>query len=133
MPGNGFARDFCNECDRRCCSRPVVLPEEKENIIMGARLGVLRRMRIFQRRGDYYIIRGETCPFLKEGKCSIEEVRPLNCRIFPVVLAHRGKDADWTVSPECPSCNDVPYEFVECAKEAGQPLLERHRKHGPLT
>ena len=58
---------------------------------------------------------------------------PLNCRIFPLALEHQGKDAEWTVSPECPSCNDVPYEFVEAAKEAGRPLLERHRKGGALV
>jgi Fe-S-cluster containining protein len=133
MSGNDFTRDFCSECDKRCCSRPVVLPEERENIIMAARLGFFQRMRIFEKRGDYYIIRGETCPFLKEGKCSIEEVRPLNCRIFPVALAHQGKDAEWTVSPECPSCNDVPYEFIERAKKLGQPLLEKHKEKGPLT
>jgi len=133
MSGNDFTRDFCKECDRRCCSKPVVLPEERENIIMGARLGVLQRRRVFEKRGDYYIIRGEICPFLKDGKCSIEEVRPLNCRIFPLVLEHQGRDAEWAISPECPSSNNVPYEFVERAKNLGQPLLEKHREKGPLV
>jgi Fe-S-cluster containining protein len=133
MPANGFARDFCNGCDRRCCSRPVVLPEEREAIVKAAGMGFLKRRRLFERRDGYYILRGEICPLLKDGKCSVEEVRPLNCRIFPLALEHTGKAAEWALSPECPECHNVPYEFVEAAKEAGQPLLERHRKGGPLT
>jgi Fe-S-cluster containining protein len=132
MP-NVLNKDFCSGCDRRCCSRPVVLPEEKEAIAKAARMGFLERRRLFERRGHYYILRGETCPMLKDGKCSVEEVRPLNCRIFPLALEHTGKDAEWALSPECPSYREVPHEFVEAAKEAARPLLERHRKRGALT
>ena len=126
-------KDFCSGCDRRCCSMPVVLPHEKENIIMKTRMGLLQQRRIFNKRDGYYIIKGEICPFLKEGNCSIEEVKPLNCRIFPLALTHQGRDAEWGVSPECPSHTTVPFEFVEHAKNLGQPLLEKHREKGPLT
>jgi len=133
MSGNEFTKDFCSGCDRRCCSMPVVLPEERENIIKATRMGFLKRRRVFEKRGNYYLIRGEICPFLKEGKCSIEQVSPVNCRIFPLALNNQGKDAEWTLSPECPSSHKVPYEFVEHAKDLGQPLLDEHRKNGPLT
>jgi Fe-S-cluster containining protein len=132
MSGNG-SNDFCEGCDRRCCSRPVALPEERENIIKATKMGFLQRRKVFEKCGDYYIIRGDTCPFLKDGGCSIEPVRPLNCRISPLVLTRQGKDAEWIVSPECPSAHKIPYEFVERAKELGQPLLEKHRKCGPLV
>jgi Fe-S-cluster containining protein len=129
---NEVAKDFCEGCDRRCCSMPVVLPHERENIIKATRMGFLQRRRIFNKRRDYYIIKGDICPFLKGGACSIEEVKPLNCRIFPLALTHQGRDAEWDVSPECPSSHKVPYEFVEHAKNLGQPLLEKHRERGPL-
>ncbi len=132
MSENGF-KDFCEGCSRTCCSRPVVLPEERDNIIKAARMGFFHQRRVFEKRGNYYIIRGETCPFLKDGDCSIDPVRPLNCRIFPLALTQQGKDAEWAVSPECPEFKKVPYEFVERAKDLGQPLLEKHRKEGPLT
>ena len=127
------AKDFCDQCDRRCCSRPVALPEERERIIRATKMGILRRRRVFRKRQGHYIIEGEPCPFLKNGSCSIEEVRPLNCRIFPLALTHRGKDAQWALSPECPSIDNVPREFVEHAKIAGEALLEKHRKEGPLV
>ena len=128
-----MAKDFCEGCDRRCCSMPVVLHHEKENIARANRMGFLQQRRIFIKRRDYYIIKGEICPFLKDGSCSIEEIKPLNCRIFPLALTNQGKDAEWEVSPECPSFHKVSYEFVEHAKNLGQPLLEKHRKSGPLT
>ena len=132
MSENGFTKDFCSECDKWCCSKPVVLPDERENIIKATRMGFFHRRRIFEKRWDYYIIRGEICPFLKNRTCSIEPVMPLNCRIFPLALTNQGKDAEWAVSPECPSSHKVSYEFVEHAKNLGQPLLEKHRGKGPL-
>ena len=127
-----FEKDFCMDCDRRCCTRAVVLPEEMKNMAMAAKMGFFQRRKVFQKRGDYYIIKGDVCPFLKDGLCSVEPVKPLNCRIFPLALTHPGKDAEWGVSPECPAFNKVPVEFVEHAKRLGQPLLERHREKGPL-
>ena len=127
-----FEKDFCADCDRRCCTRAVVLPEEMKNMARTAKMGFFQRRKVFQKRGDYYIIKGDVCPFLKDGLCSVEPVKPLNCRIFPLALTHPGKDAEWGVSPECPAFSKVPVEFVEHAKRLGQPLLERHREKGPL-
>lgn len=104
-----------------------------KSISRAAKMGFFQRRKVFQKRGNYYIIKGNTCPFLKDGSCSVEQVKPLNCRIFPLALTHQGKDAEWAVSPECPQFKKVPYEFVEHAKELGQPLLDKHRKEGPLT
>jgi len=131
--GKKGIKDFCSKCDMRCCARAVVLPEERENIIKAAKLGFFQSRRVFSKRGKYYMIKGDPCPFLKENACSIYDVRPLNCRIFPLVLTHQGKDAEWDLSPDCPGFKSVPYEFVEEAKRLGQPLLEKHRKEGPLV
>jgi len=131
--GRKGIKDFCARCDMRCCSRAVVLPEERQSIIKAARLGLFQRRRVFSRRGKYYIIKGDVCPFLKESTCSIHDVRPLNCRIFPLVLTHQGKDAEWDLSPDCPGYKKVSPDFAEEAKKLGQPLLEKHRKEGPLV
>lgn len=125
-------RDFCNNCDRRCCSRPVILPHERDNIIVKTKMGILKRRRVFSKRDGFYIVNGDPCPFLKDGACSLEEIKPLNCRIFPLALTHQGKEAEWDVSPECPACNKLSYEFIDQAKRLGQPLLDKHRENGPL-
>jgi Fe-S-cluster containining protein len=129
---NSDTRDFCEGCDRRCCFMPVVLPHERENIIKATGIGFLQQRRIFSKRSEYYIVKGDPCPFLKDKSCSIEAVKPLNCRIFPLALTHTGKDAEWDVSPECPSHKKISYEFIENAKKLGQPLLEKHMKKGAL-
>jgi Fe-S-cluster containining protein len=131
--GNSLDKSFCSDCDRRCCSAAVVLPDEMKAISRAAGMGFFQRRKVFQKRGDYYIIKGTSCPFLKDGLCSIEHVKPLNCRIFPLALTHQGKDAEWAISPECPSYSKVPREFVERAKELAKPLLDRHREKGPLV
>jgi Fe-S-cluster containining protein len=125
-------KDFCKNCDNRCCSLPVVLPEERKRIMKAAKIGLFRSWKLFNKRGDYYLIRGQRCPFLKEGRCSIEAARPLNCRIYPLVLSHPGRDAEWVITPECPRAEDIPPGFLEHAKKLGQPLLERHKEKGPL-
>lgn len=116
----------------RCCAYPVVLPYEKDNIIRKTKMGFLQRRRIFAKRDGFYIIKGDPCPFLKNGKCSIEEVMPINCRIYPLALPHHRRDAEWELSPECPFHHRVSWEFIENAKKLGQPLLEKHREKGPL-
>ncbi len=110
----------------------MALPEEKKRIAEATRMGFFEQRRIFKKRGEYYIIKGEVCPFLKSGSCSIEPIKPLNCRVFPLALTHLGKDAEWGLSPECPASRNVPYDFVEHAKSIGQRLLEKHREKGPL-
>lgn len=130
---HAIIKSFCDGCDRSCCSLAVVLPHERKSIIKATRMGLIHRMRTFQKKGNFYLIRGEICPFLKEGACSIEHVQPLNCKVFPLALTHQGKDADWGVSPACPNHRRVPHEFVEHARRIGHPLLEKHRKEGPLT
>ena len=126
-------KEFCNECDRRCCARPVALPHERENIIIATKMGFFQRRKVFRKHGKHYIIEGDPCPFLKNGACSIEEIQPLNCKIFPLALSSRGKNAEWGIWPDCPSSRKVPYEFVEHAKRLGQALLDKHRKEGPLA
>ena len=130
---HGIDKSFCSECDRSCCSLAVVLPEERKRIMKATKMGFFRSRRIFQKKRGFYLIKGEVCPFLQEGACSIEHVKPLNCTIFPLALTHQGKDADWGISPACPNHRKVSHEFVEHAKMIGQPLLEKHRKEGPLT
>jgi Fe-S-cluster containining protein len=135
MPGqeDTAVKDFCKDCDKRCCMMAVVLPEERKRIIKAQKMGFFHRRKVFESRGKYHIIKGDPCHFLgKDGNCMIEDIKPLNCRVFPLVLSHMGKDAGWTVSVECPACRKVPMQFIEHAKEIGQPLLEKHRKEGPL-
>ena len=115
---------YCVSCSL-CCRKPFVLPEERARI--AKRAGFLKRRHI-KREGDHYVIDGERCPFLKKGLCSIEDVKPLGCRVFPLVLARAEGKVAWTVSGECPRCNSLPEGFREKAEAEGRRLLEFHNK-----
>ena len=115
---------FCTECSL-CCSYPVVLPEERERIIKEAGLG-FRERRFFKKMGNYYIIDGDPCPFLEGNRCRIEKVKPLNCRIFPLVIL-REPEPKWVISPDCVMHNRIPKSFIAWAKKEGKRLLELHK------
>lgn len=73
--------DVCTECGGKCCVGPtLVTNEERQRII--ALTGISR----FEHWDDdfFYLHKGP-CPYLKEGLCSVQEVKPFVCRIFPFV------------------------------------------------
>jgi Fe-S-cluster containining protein len=118
---------YCATCSL-CCRKPFVLPEERAPI--AKRAGFLKRRRI-KKEGNHYVIEGKRCPFLKKGLCSIEDVKPLGCRVFPLVLERDGSGFVWTVSAECPRCNTLPEGFREKAMVEGQRLLQFHNFSRP--
>jgi len=44
----------------------------------------------------------EICPFLKDYKCSIHDIRPIDCRSYPIVPKYNGIDLSLVVSKVCP-------------------------------
>lgn len=118
--------DYCKTCSL-CCKYPLVLPKERERIIKKARLGLLKQ-RLFKRRGGYFILERDPCPFLKNGKCSIEEIKPLCCRLFPLVLSPEGGKFSWAISDECPLGDKVPKSYIRKARAIGKKMLDFHNK-----
>jgi Fe-S-cluster containining protein len=73
----GFSQT-CPDCDGSCCKMPWVTKEE--------RLSELDfQASLVEIKGTHFIERSDRCVFLNEtGKCSIYQVRPLDCRLFPL-------------------------------------------------
>jgi Fe-S-cluster containining protein len=96
-------------CPAECCKfegledMPVVLEDEidvltREAGRIGARLqfvpaGEYNGVRLYR-----WIIRG-ACPFNRNGRCTIHEIKPLACKIFP--LAVNLKTGDVYLSEKC--------------------------------
>jgi len=113
---------YCKSCGL-CCSRPFVLPEEKEAI--AEKLGFLKGGKL-KPVGDHFIIDSDPCVFLKNGECSIEAVKPVCCRVFPLVLQSEGREFHWVVSENCPMKRQIPADYVRKAEAEGRRLLEYH-------
>ena len=122
---------FKNKCAYICCNNPIVLKEEKKKIIKYTRMGILKRWKIFKKHGAHYIINGTPCPFLKNGKCSIEPVKPLNCRIYPLIIIFKGNRPEWALDKECPAVPYLTKSFIEEAKMKGESLMKA-AKNGQL-
>jgi len=78
-------KDVCSRCSDNCCTRfyAVLLPEEEEEFKESS-------FEIETGRGAVRCIGsvgGKPCPYLsKEGYCTVYERRPLDCRLWPVLV-----------------------------------------------
>lgn len=118
--------EFCKSCskDRHCCFRAstiVVLPDEASRII--ERTG----------RKDYLLDESDglltilklrdRCPFLTaERLCGIYDIRPIDCRSWPITLSlcpELSKDIKYIIDMGCPAAqqNALSNEFISAAKQ----------------
>jgi Fe-S-cluster containining protein len=62
------------------------------------------------------------CVFLQQGRCSVYEIRPDGCRLFPLILDMR---SDRVVRDEfCPHWRDFPIDATGAAKLRRSVALE---------
>ena len=81
--------EICQDCGTRCCKEPgppVVLPEELEKIRAYLKENNLKD-HIMKSKDSYIIPRDKNkCAYLKEEGCEIQEVKPLECAVYPLSL-----------------------------------------------
>lgn len=65
------------------------------------------------------------CPFLKEDRCSIHNIRPIDCRSYPVVPKFDGIDLSFAMSKACPHWMQINdnQKFVDLFKQVWIMLL----------
>lgn len=107
---------ICSGCHLNCCRRfyAVLLPEEEEefkdvSFEVRTELGSVRAV---GSRG------GAPCPYLDEaGRCTIYPRRPLDCRLWPVMMYYDFRTGDRVVylDLDCPAASSgrIPREFVD--------------------
>ena len=82
--------DVCAECDSHCCKLGGVVATRNEVDAVLAAGYPNYFMRLSEEvYGTEWSDDGH-CPYLEQSKCSIYSVRPLGCRMFPVVQTQRG-------------------------------------------
>ncbi len=88
----------------------MVLPKEREAIINKTGKD------FFKKEGKYYIIPQNPCPFLDNNKCSIHEIRPLDCRIYPCNIIKKNNEFKIAISQICPAKHILTKEYISDAK-----------------
>jgi len=99
----------CRDCRGQCCEMPWLTKEElaSANQFPDAIKFI----------GDTaFFLNHDKCPFLDQnGKCKIYEMRPLDCRLFPLDIIEENGEYFWCVFTICPNWRKM--------KELFEPLL----------
>jgi Fe-S-cluster containining protein len=107
-----YLKDVCLECGSHCCKLGGVVATQNEVDAITER----GFPNYFIRLSDevYGIEWGEdgTCAYLEDGRCTIYPVRPLGCRMFPVVQT-RSNDI---ILIECKLAEQLTEEDLETRK-----------------
>lgn len=107
----------CEECGGKCCTAPAFTRREFKNV--RKKYGVPRgtvlvdfenQVGILKGKGVSPILDNGVCAYLKKGRCSIYEDRPLVCRKYGVI-------------PELPCMYLYPDEALKKVKEMMTRLL----------
>lgn len=106
-------KDICFECEGQCCKIGGVIATEHEvdAIIQNGYPNHFERL-----SNDVYGIRwGEDgiCTYFENNECSIHSVRPLGCRMFPVVQT----SSDDIILVECPLSTQLSHDELIKRKE----------------
>ncbi|MEM0065856.1 MAG: YkgJ family cysteine cluster protein [Sulfolobales archaeon] len=108
--------DICSKCNENCCKRfyAVLLPEEEEDF-KDSSFEVKTACGPIKAVGSRD---GYPCPYLdKSGFCSIYPKRPLDCRLWPVMVYYDFTTGERVVylDLDCPaaSAGKIPHEVID--------------------
>ena len=116
---------ICLKCRSQCCrsGSPIIFPKEREKIIKFCSRDY------FEKKSNYYIIPKNPCPYLtKNNLCSIEEVKPLDCTVYPVGPIHKNDKITVGVSQKCPAKFMLPEHFIPLAKKYLNSLTKEQKE-----
>ena len=113
MKNNLSLLEYCAECKAKCCryGSPFLLESEKRRILNKTKRNV------FEKVNEYYIIHQEPCHFLKNNKCSIEEIKPIGCKAWPIGFKIKNNKMVFVVDENCPAVPHLTEDFINSAKK----------------
>jgi len=122
----------CQRCDAKCCNKssPVMLPDVERDF--------LRKKLRMEGKLDYrfhlfgYQTLGEPCVYLtQDNRCEIYDDRPLDCRVYPVLVEYRGQGMLMKRAPLCPFSDELyesDFERARVAERIMFPLFSEEYK-----
>jgi Fe-S-cluster containining protein len=124
--------EVCQICGQQCCRKTekfgkIALSEKDYQKIKEETSCKDFVYKVESENGWIYLakIKDNNCIFLEEnGKCSIHSIKPLDCRIYPVLFRYQKGDIIFFISDRCPFHEQVPSEYVKKAKEEAEKELK---------
>ncbi len=103
--------DVCETCRGRCCvGRTMATSEERRTIVDYSSSNFFIRW-----RDDLWYLDSGVCPYLRNGLCSVQEVKPFVCQIYPFVPRVISGELWLYCVGECDAGSRLPPEFAEKA------------------
>ncbi len=106
----------CTDCHGKCCvGRTMANDEERARIV--AHSGVDH---FVHWSGDLHYLDRGFCPYLKNGLCSVQDLKPFVCQIFPFVPRVVGGEFWLYCVGECDAAPNLASDFVSNARALAQ-------------
>lgn len=125
--------DICQDCGTQCCTEPgppIVFLEEATKIREYVSGNSLKNYLQKAKGKDYFIIpRDERgCPYLNSGKCEIQDVKPLDCQIYPLNPLEKKGRIETGVSETCPAKHLLTSEYKKEVLNLFESLDEKEKR-----
>jgi len=127
----------CIPCDSTCCKHsdsigtPILNKKERDKIINFDSRGKIKKVEV-ENGEEYYVILGDkegNCSYLnEEGRCRIQEVKPLDCAIYPIKAIYERDFYKFVIDSDCPATPHLTKEFIEEAKRLSITSIKRFSK-----
>lgn len=119
---------ICPACARCCKVSPILLPEERDRLMEKLNLS----QDDFRNRGGVYQLKNtleNCCPFLWYGRCRIQDIKPIDCRIWPIYFIPMGERFDLALGLDCiiTERGEMAFEFIEFARSEIMKIPEKLR------
>lgn len=104
---------ICQKCGAQCCKygSPVVSAQEYRQIINYCHRDYFKKL-----KNSFYLIPENPCPYLtKNNKCSIQPVKPLDCKIYPCGIILKKNTLVSSISQRCPAKFILPNQYTKKA------------------
>ncbi len=102
----------CLKCNSKCCKSesPIVLEKERDLILKQTEKDY------FKREENYYIIPNDPCPYLKNNICSIEDIKPIDCKAYPLTIIEKEGNLFIGIYENCPGLSYINDNFLKEVK-----------------
>lgn len=125
--------DICQDCGTKCCIEPgppIVFTREIKRIKSYLETNRLKNyLQEIEGKNHFIIPRDEKgCPYLNNGMCEIQEVKPVDCQIYPMNPIEVDKRIELSVSESCPAKHLLNPAYERGALELFAKLSNREKK-----
>ena len=117
-----ISNTICKECSEKgetCCIFKLFLTEDEIKILKKYN----PELKYKRTKSGFSFVRDKRdsqlkCQFLTDKGCSLpEELKPLDCILFPLVIIYKNSEIIFHLNKDCPCLKFIPKEWIEKTKK----------------